>query len=436
MPWSKVARGASLKKSPLRHAEFVNSVVDLVNVPRRPKGRFTTNKLGDLVLQVKNDTGADRDQGEVIAFDEDALDEMDFDQSRFLGKAIDKDTINKHFGIYLKATPAGDYGPCQVSGICRAKLDVDDFTKVRTHCLPVVGEYVMDAHVAGPCEILSDITENGAAQDVWVRLGVSMGPVVLVLNGSLAAGGSATAKFYTADEGTETDSALTSTVYDYRESGDSYALDDRGIGVWLCNAWYFIGGGGGGGCRLFECTLDNDLASGDSTIGVTVSSALDGGALPDPVTVTANNTLSLSGEFLYPAVIVEDESADPAEYLLLNVKHIVVEVMVDVEYSTAEHAFRKKLRDITVMYEGDAGAWQNIVSLTDIPYVSDVVLSGLDIRKLRLSQWMIQQGATSENEVVVSGTTCPEPTPAPLVADPQQAATHPEPVYSTAAYHH
>jgi hypothetical protein len=222
----------------------------------------------------------------------------------------------------------------------------------------------MDAHIAGPCEILSDITENGAAQDVWVRLGVSMGPVVLVLNGSLAAGGSATAKFYTANEGTETDSALTGTVYDYRASGDSYALDDRGIGVWIDNAWYFSAGAGAvtSPPRWFLGTLGGALASASATVSVTKTAALDGGS-GGSGSVTAQNDFGLSGQSGVACLIVEDNSV--TEFVLVQVKHVALSGVTDVSVSGT--ALQETKQTVTVMYESAAGGPGTIDAGTECP---------------------------------------------------------------------
>lgn len=78
----------------------------------------------------------------------------------------------------------------------------------------------------------------------WEVIALSVGLKVAVLDGDLAAGGSATASLYTADAGTESDSGVNVTVYDFIIPSGKELVSGSKIFVGLVDGfWYLVNTG-------------------------------------------------------------------------------------------------------------------------------------------------------------------------------------------------
>jgi hypothetical protein len=184
-------------------------------------------------------------------------------------------------------------------------------------------------------------------------------------------------------------------------NGGADIADGDYVLVWqdpIDNLYYCIKSGGTGGARMFDCYLNADLASIDPTIEVAGLSAYDSGPLPADPLAGVSNRWHLSGKPADPAVIVYHPGAD--EYRLLQVNHVVREVLVDVEYDAATHALRKKTQGITALHEADAGAFVAYKTAVETDLVVDVFFDGQLRQSIRSSAYVLEAPAAADVAVL------------------------------------
>ncbi|MBX3415464.1 MAG: hypothetical protein KF708_22465 [Pirellulales bacterium] len=122
--------------------------------------------------------------------------------------------------------------------------------------------------------------------------------------------------------------------------------------------------------RWFKGQLADSLGVGSSSGGGESASvsgvvALDGGPVPEITSVI--NYLSLAGPSGANVLIVEDRSGDEPAYLLANVGHVAIEVVVDVDTDDPDDptALRKHTRTVVTMAGDDDTANTDIIELDE-----------------------------------------------------------------------
>lgn len=113
-------------------------------------GAVNTGGSNGNFVTVKNDSGADRTQGQILEFTGFALTDLTARQVFLLGGSP---TLANGFGVLTATIKSGESDPfCQVSGACVAQVNVIDaahkFAKVSS------ATYVLQSAVSGPARIL------------------------------------------------------------------------------------------------------------------------------------------------------------------------------------------------------------------------------------------------------------------------------------------
>lgn len=129
------------------------------------------------LVRVRNDTGANRRAGEVMGIGDTILDtgQLTNEFLWFVGQAP---TGDEKFGILRKALPEDSIGELQVSGVCKAWVDVQDADDARAKV--VAGSYVLQSGSDGPYKILWSPGDTGEQECVVVldNTGTAAGTVV------------------------------------------------------------------------------------------------------------------------------------------------------------------------------------------------------------------------------------------------------------------
>jgi hypothetical protein len=103
-------------------------------------------------IKVQNDTGSDRREGEVASIDNVILLDI-VDPEHLWQSAIATDTDDVlPFGIFRHPTPDGEIDELQVSGVCKAIINITDVS--HTHAKPTYHSHVLASDTSGPLRIL------------------------------------------------------------------------------------------------------------------------------------------------------------------------------------------------------------------------------------------------------------------------------------------
>ena len=103
-------------------------------------------------IKVQNDTGSDRREGEVASIDNVILLDI-VDPEHLWQSAIATDTDDVlPFGIFRHPTPDGEIDELQVSGVCKAIINITDVS--HTHAKPIYHSHVLASDTSGPLRIL------------------------------------------------------------------------------------------------------------------------------------------------------------------------------------------------------------------------------------------------------------------------------------------
>lgn len=196
--------------------------------------------LSPAVIKVKNSSGAARRAGDVIQLDAALLTTLDAQHIWLDGVAPAANLWRAFHGVFLRQTPNGSIGDCQVAGVCRAYVNIND--TVHSRCDLKAAQYVLESCHAGPWEILWQ--SSGTGEKLCV---VGIGPKrpstgIAKLGGDLAAGSpaavtSATATLYRKASGAALETAnQTVTVYSWFATGfltnDYLSVGQNDDGLW------------------------------------------------------------------------------------------------------------------------------------------------------------------------------------------------------------
>lgn len=156
------------------------------------------------IVRVKNLTEANRRAGDVVSIGDSLLDELDPENLWFEG--VDADT-DKSFGILTKGLADEEIGPCQVSGVCIAYVNVTStshrFAKLKE------GQYNLESAASGSVEILYKPSGTGELQCA-VLLGMgSQGMLLGKPDSGISAGASGTISIYSGVDHADTGENLT-----------------------------------------------------------------------------------------------------------------------------------------------------------------------------------------------------------------------------------
>lgn len=113
------------------------------------------------ILRLKNSSGADRRQGEILKISGKVL-EVVTDEHIWLGGVAITDGCR--FGILKNPLLIDEVDAAQVSGVCMAKVNVTDVS--HTFAVAVAGEYVLQSASSGPVELLYAPAEVAEAECV------------------------------------------------------------------------------------------------------------------------------------------------------------------------------------------------------------------------------------------------------------------------------
>jgi len=192
------------------------------------------------VVSVKNSSGAARREGDVIQLDASLLTTLDAQHLWIDGVAPAANLWRNFHGVFLQQTPNGSIDACQVAGVCRAYVNINDTAHQR--CDLKAAQYVLESCHAGPWEILWQ--PSGTGEKLCV---VGIGPKrpstgIAKLGGDLAAGAvgavtSATATLYRKASGASLETAgQTITVYSWFatafSTNDYLAVGQDDDGLW------------------------------------------------------------------------------------------------------------------------------------------------------------------------------------------------------------
>lgn len=145
----KVSQGQPLSIS----AKTWNTMVDAADDYKRralgqPLPHGTTGSTG-VDVEVRNDTGADRREGDTVEIGDKLLDEID---NHFLWFSAVEPDETRCFGIVLEPLPDGKIDRCRMAGVCTAYVDVLD--PDHRCAKPVAGSFVLESALIGPVQII------------------------------------------------------------------------------------------------------------------------------------------------------------------------------------------------------------------------------------------------------------------------------------------
>lgn len=169
----RVSPGQPIRSNPLvSDSATINDVLALVN--RGKAGGFDGlgrllpgSRLGSDFVMVKNASGAARDRGDVLQLGEYLLDDEDVRQPWFDG--VQPAYPFNRCVILQQPAEVDQIVPAHASGVCVAKVNVDEITDTHARFMT---NYTLKSGLAGPVELLSTATETGE-QLMAVRIGRS-----------------------------------------------------------------------------------------------------------------------------------------------------------------------------------------------------------------------------------------------------------------------
>lgn len=150
----KVSPGSKFRGSPLTSAATVNGILDAAEdyTKRRQLGRGVDpirKTLPTDIVRVRNNSGGDRRAGEVMRVGNAIIDQLTNEFLWFQGLAPN---TSERFGILRKALPYQSSGELQVSGVCKAWVNITDLSHERAKVTP--GSYVLTSADTGQFKLL------------------------------------------------------------------------------------------------------------------------------------------------------------------------------------------------------------------------------------------------------------------------------------------
>lgn len=230
--FGKVTQGQKLNTTPWKQAAFINANIDCINDLKSrqggqpnetpPEGVWNTD-----LVKVRNLTGSNRARGEVVQLGDMIVNRNDDETLKwrtpwFQGNAIAAPSTERIAVLRMAALGGDDEQAiviAQVSGICVAKVDIDDTS--HRFAFPTAGAYVLSSAPGGTVELLHQAEDTGV-QEMFVRILPPNGNAIMQLTSDISAGswsgstftvGTGTAKFATFDGGTLDASDVEVTIY-------------------------------------------------------------------------------------------------------------------------------------------------------------------------------------------------------------------------------
>lgn len=166
----KVSPGSKFRGSPLTSAATVNGILDAAEdyTKRRQLGRGVDpirKTLPTDLVRVRNDSGSDRRAGEVMSVGAAIIDEDQLTNEFLWFQGLAPNTSEK-FGILRKPLPEDKIGELQVSGVCKAWVNITDLSHERAKVTP--GSYVLTSADTGQFKLLWTPGETGEQDCVVV----------------------------------------------------------------------------------------------------------------------------------------------------------------------------------------------------------------------------------------------------------------------------
>lgn len=179
------------------------------------------------IVWLKNNSGADRNQGEALEIGSYLLTNTDLTHEYpwFSG---DLRAGVGPFAVLLYSLEDGKIGPARVCGAIVAAIDILDAD--HTHCYCKTNDANPQSNFGGPWRILWKPTGTGNAQRSLILLGDPCYERKITTDATLTAGSSAACSFYIdgTDKGSET------VYFNWMESGvASVAANKEGIARWM-----------------------------------------------------------------------------------------------------------------------------------------------------------------------------------------------------------
>lgn len=166
----KVSPGSKFRGSPLTSAATVNGILDAAEdyTKRRQLGRGVDpirKTLPTDLVRVRNDSGSDRRAGEVMRVGNAIIDEDQLTNEFLWFEGLAPNTSEK-FGILRKPLPEDKIGELQVSGVCKAWVNITDISHERAKVTP--DSYVLTSADTGQFKLLWTPGETGEQDCVVV----------------------------------------------------------------------------------------------------------------------------------------------------------------------------------------------------------------------------------------------------------------------------
>lgn len=176
-------------------------------------------------ILVRNETGADRNQYDIVAFEEPVFtrDDNTYEfQERTLFKAIEPDAIDHFYswGVLLEPLRENAIGRCLLQGITVAKVNFANAAALVAHKYATVIDATygnLESTFCGQARILWRNPTADSGTIYWCKLLVNVPTITQlrgVLDGDLAEGGSATVSIYIHNGSAWVDTTANVTAYD------------------------------------------------------------------------------------------------------------------------------------------------------------------------------------------------------------------------------
>jgi len=279
------------------------------------------------VIKLKNTSGDDLAAFSVLGLDDPIVEPDDNENEfkfRFAMKGVTptRATHYRKFAVLLEPAADGAIVPAAVDGLVVARVNVTD--AAHTHADVIDDETILESGVCGGA--LIEWKETGTGEK-WaiVQLGAPTRTAIAKAGSAIDAASSATPGTGTVTEWTFDGEDLVESGLDFDgyNTGDTEAPADKFLQLMEVGGKMVIGGlgGGGGGPRHYLATLDASLAATDSTKAITLTTALDGEAMPADVTVTGQNPIHWAGPSGAVCLVTENLDAEPTEYIIAVIQH-------------------------------------------------------------------------------------------------------------------
>ena len=164
--------------------------------------------------------------------------------------------------------------------------------------------------------------------------------------------------------------------------------------------WYVIKSGSFP--RWYIASTGSPILPTDGTPTVEITLAFDEEPLPETTSVAAMNTFRLAAEPDDLLLLVEVQDNDINQYMIVNVQHHTIEVVVDVRYDAESHKWQKKTRQIAAVPLGDESDWTDVLTLTEIDQVINVDVSGGNLRQTKQKIYVAEAAAPGSPATIVA----------------------------------